>query len=132
MVLLVPTLLFTNCVQANFNYYLVYHNLVFNVPIGTKTVPRYDTQYNMVLKPCCLAKSAHYYHIPISKPIKLITVAVWPDLAIYWTMGNFLKPLATTHLPKSPTFLGNFWKGVKSFLGTFYRHLAIFSGLTVN
>ena len=35
---------------------------------------------------------------------------VWPDLAIYWTLGNFLKPLATINLPKSPTFLGNFVK----------------------
>ena len=57
---------------------------------------------------------------------------VWPDLAIYWTFGNFLKPLATINLPKSPTFLDNFCKGVKtyhflvkSFLGNFYRHLAI-------
>ena len=40
---------------------------------------------------------------------------VWPDLAIYWTLGNFLKPLATNNLPKSPTFLGNFCKGVKIF-----------------
>ena len=24
------------------------------------------------------------------------------------TLGNFLKPLATIYLPKSPTFLGNF------------------------
>ena len=38
---------------------------------------------------------------------------VWPDWSIYWTLGNFLKPLATTNLPKSPTFLGIFWKGVK-------------------
>ena len=38
---------------------------------------------------------------------------VWPDLAIYCTLGNFLKRLATINLPKSPTFLGNFWKGVK-------------------
>ena len=38
---------------------------------------------------------------------------VWPDWAIYWTLGNFLKPLATINLPKSPTFLGNFCKGVK-------------------
>ena len=44
-------------------------------------------------------------------------------------LGNFLKPLATIILPKSPTFLGNFCKGVKvylflvkSFLGNFYRH----------
>ena len=38
---------------------------------------------------------------------------VWPDLAIYWTLDNFLKPLTTTILPKPPTFLGNFCKGVK-------------------
>ena len=38
---------------------------------------------------------------------------VWPDWAIFWTLGNFLKPLATINLPKSPTFLGKFWKVVK-------------------
>ena len=27
-------------------------------------------------------------------------------------LGSFLKPLATIRLPKSPTFLGNFCKGV--------------------
>ena len=66
-------------------------------------------------------------HLPSHK------VAVWPDLAIYWTMGNFLKPLTTINWPKSATFLGNFSKvsksiiiRVKSFLGNFYRHLAIF------
>ena len=35
-----------------------------------------------------------------------------PDWAIYWTLGKFLKPLGTINLPKSPTFLGNFCKGV--------------------
>ena len=30
-----------------------------------------------------------------------------------WTLGHFLKPLATIKLPKSPAFLGNFSKGVK-------------------
>ena len=47
--------------------------------------------------------------------------------------GQVLKPLATINLPKSPTFLGNFCKGVKNYhfsneniLGNFYRHLAIF------
>ena len=30
--------------------------------------------------------------------------AVWPDWAIFWTLGKFLKPLATINLPKSPTF----------------------------
>ena len=38
--------------------------------------------------------------------------------------------LATINLSKSPTFLGNFCIGVKSFLGNFYRHLAISSGHT--
>ena len=38
---------------------------------------------------------------------------VGPDLAIFWTLGKFLKPLATINLPKSPTFFGNFCKGVK-------------------
>ena len=32
----------------------------------------------------------------------------WPDWAIYWTLGKFLKPLATINLPKSHIFLGNF------------------------
>ena len=29
---------------------------------------------------------------------------VWPDWAIYWTLGNFLKSLATINLSKSSTF----------------------------
>ena len=58
---------------------------------------------------------------------------LWPDWAIYWTLANFSKSLATINLPKSPSFSGNFVKVsktiiflVKSFLGNFYRHLAIF------
>ena len=42
-------------------------------------------------------------------------LAMWPDWAIYWTMGNFSMPVATISLSKSPTFLGNFCKGVKMF-----------------
>ena len=58
---------------------------------------------------------------------------VWPDWAIYWTLGNFSKPLATINLPNSSTFFGNFVKVsksliflMKSFLGNFYRNLATF------
>ena len=49
--------------------------------------------------------------------------------------GQLFKAFGTTiNFPKSPTFLGNFFKGVKifkfflmkSFLGIFYRHLATF------
>ena len=58
--------------------------------------------------------------------------AVWPDWAIYWTLGNFLKDLATINLPKSPTFLGNFCKGVKiyHFYATFIDIWQFFSGHT--
>ena len=31
---------------------------------------------------------------------------MWPDWAIYWSLGNFLKPLATIILPNFSTFLG--------------------------
>ena len=57
---------------------------------------------------------------------------VWPDLAIYWTLGNFLKPLATINFPKSPTFLGNFCKWVKiyHFWATFIDIWWFFSGHT--
>ena len=34
----------------------------------------------------------------------LLHQSVWPDWSIYWTLGNFLKPLATINLSKSPTF----------------------------
>ena len=37
-----------------------------------------------------------------------LSIPVWPDWAIYWTLGHFLKPLATINLPKSLTFLGIF------------------------
>ena len=62
---------------------------------------------------------------------------VWPDWAIYWTLGNFLKPLATINLSKSPAFLGNFCKCVKSlifivrsFWATFLDIWQFFSGHT--
>ena len=41
--------------------------------------------------------------------------AVWPNWVIYWTLGLYSKPFATINLPKSPTFLGNFCKGVQIF-----------------
>ena len=42
-------------------------------------------------------------YLPISH-IKACIQPVRPDWAIYWTLGNFLKPLATINLTKSPTF----------------------------
>ena len=61
--------------------------------------------------------------------------SVRPDWAFYWTLGNFLKPLASITLPKSVTFLGNFCKGVKIYdfsseiiFGQLLQTFAIFSG----
>ena len=42
-----------------------------------------------------------------------VYLPVWPDWAIFCSLGNFLKPLAPINLLKSPTFLGNYCKGVK-------------------
>ena len=64
---------------------------------------------------------------------------VWPDLAIFWTLDNFLKPLATIYLPRYLNILRQFFVKVlksiifvvKSFLGNFYWHLAIFFLVTL-
>ena len=78
------------------------------------------------------------YIISLSQNIMLLTISVarLGDLLDFWPL---LKPLATINLPKSPTFLGNFCKGVKIYrfsceiiLGQLYRHLAIFFGHTVD
>ena len=55
---------------------------------------------------------------------------VWLDWAIYLTLGNFSKHLATINLPKSPTILINFCKGVKiyHFWATFIDIWQLFTG----
>ena len=61
---------------------------------------------------------------------------MWPDWAIYWTLGNVLKPMAKVcpNLPHSWAIFVKVSKSlfflVKSFLGNFYRHLVTFSGHT--
>ena len=63
-----------------------------------------------------------YVHILISTDDHTViymylhwSLSVWPDWAVYCTLGNFSKLVASIILPKSPTFLGNFCKGVKIF-----------------
>ena len=46
---------------------------------------------------------------------KCHTGSVWPDWAIYCTLGSFSKPVATIILPKLPTFLGKLSEAVKIF-----------------
>ena len=48
----------------------------------------------------------------VNQPLISLTGSVTSS-AIYWTLGHFLKPLATINLLKSPTILDNFCKGVK-------------------
>ena len=70
---------------------------------------------------------------------KLRLWSVWPDWAIYCTLGNFSKPWQDIFFPNCPHFQSIFVKVsksfiilVKSFLGNFYWHLAIFTGHTVH
>ena len=49
-------------------------------------------------------------------------IPVWPVWANFWILGSFSKPLATINFPKSPTFLGNFCKGVKIFNFFWWNH----------
>ena len=65
--------------------------------------------------------------------IQLSLHAVWPDWAIYSTLGNFSKLVATIILPKLYRFFAIFVKVMTIFhfsseiiLGNFYRHLATF------
>ena len=65
-----------------------------------------------------------------------VLCAVWPDLAIWWNLGNFSKPLATL-CPNLPHSKAIFVKVsismiflVKSFFGNFYGNLATFTGHT--
>ena len=44
------------------------------------------------------------WDILLSSSRPVLVLPVWPDWAIYWTLGIFLKPLATINLAKSPTF----------------------------
>ena len=53
---------------------------------------------------------------------------VWSDWAIYWTLGNFSKPVQTISLPKSPSFLDNFCKG--HYWATFIDIWQLFTGHT--
>ena len=93
----------------------------------------------MVMPGDLLAKGHQFESLHTKRPtwrifyinVKCGLVAVWPDWAIFCTLGNHSKLVATIILSKSPTLLGNFCKGlvkflVNSYLGNFYRHWAIF------
>ena len=64
--------------------------------------------------------------------------AVWPNWAIFCTLGNHSKAVATIILPKLPALLALFVKVsksflflVKSFLGNFYRQIFDFYLVTL-
>ena len=83
-------------------------------------------------------KSIKQFYCRSSQLLLCTALTVWPDWAIYWTLGNFSKLLALINLSRSPTFLGNFCKGVKifyfflvkSFLGNFIDIWRLFTGHT--
>ena len=109
----------------------------FNVSLVRPVCPaaRVKKQPNLdkiLRRVCCLDLTEN----PSKYEISLILSSV-TRLGDLLDFRQLLKPLATINLSKSPTFLGNFCKVsksiiflVKSFLGNFNRHLAIFSGHT--
>ena len=60
------------------------------------------------VKVCLSIKAFRFVRLNLS-----LLWSVWADWVIYWTLCKLLKPLATISMPKLPTFLGNFCKGVK-------------------
>ena len=73
--------------------------VIFPVPVGNPNRAIYSTK---LIGRCDAQKTLRPWLAP-----------VWPDCAIYWTLGNFSKPVATI---KSTTFLGTFLKVSKSFI----------------
>ena len=109
--------------------YLIFHFIVPWYLVGSRLVA-VGVEYLHILG---------LIHTRVDSPVDCvdaemgISLRVWPDWAIYCTLGNFLKPLAMFNLSESPAFLGNFCKGVKIYhfsreiiFGQLYRHLAIF------
>ena len=61
----------------------------------------------------CAPSVTHFWlcYFCVSFKVNYYIRAVWPDLAIYWTLGKFLKPMATINLPKSHHILRQFlWR----------------------
>ena len=79
-----------------FHIFLPVYNFTFSI---TKTlVPFYE---NLRLK-----NGGFEFHLTL--PLFSVT-----RLGDFFNFGNFLRPLATNNLPKSPTFLGSFCKVLK-------------------
>ena len=52
-------------------------------------------------------------YLPLSQPWRALVAGDQCDQVGQFILGKFLNPLASINLPKYPTFLGNFCKGVK-------------------
>ena len=75
-----------------------------------KIVTRLAAANRSALLQCSIAATLKFVY---GISFRFLLWAVWPELAIFCTLGTFLKPFATINLPKFSTFLGNFCKGAK-------------------
>ena len=98
----------------------MYSNLICHVMMSTLDFELFNHRFPDLIQ-------SYYWPQPVR-----------PNWSIYWTLGNFLKPLATIDSPKSPILSGIFVKVslsiiflVKSFQATFIDILRFFSGHTV-
>ena len=92
------------------------HTQAKNIFLWTK-----ESNLNLSLSfwPLKICRYCNYYHYLVVVVIIIIVVlgigSVWPDCVIYCTLGNFSKHVATINLPKLPSLLSNFCKGIKIF-----------------
>ena len=106
----------TRIVGANKRFMLLivfcYQKLIFREKRRSKDKKNHVKGGEIQTGKCRRRKSFKGF-VEWGKIVKNFLQPVWPDWVIYWTLGTFLKPLATINLPKSPTFLGYFCQGVK-------------------
>ena len=93
-----------NCVQCHLSKYFVF-SLCCCFPI----LPTYPLH---LLKILLFINLNTQWHL-IANSAYIMTLSSVTRLGDLLVFGQFLKPLATNNLSKSPTFLGNFFKGVK-------------------
>ena len=102
-----------DCAQFRLEEFVFKNIVKISVPIWNKFVFIFVLSHSQVrLQSSCYGQNKSILNALFNKVYRY-SPAVRPDWTIYWTLDNFLNPLATINLPQSLTFLGNFCIGVK-------------------
>ena len=79
--------------------YILVNTTIVTCRVFTNLVHKFNMKFQSLFKIFCIQCHRRILWLRNSR-----SPSVWPDWVIYWTLGNFSKPLATIILPKSPTF----------------------------